>query len=205
MTRHEKTAAWCVAGALSSLGLLKIVEWVAPDAMQRTPAVPVAASALAPETTDDSPVPSRGLTRSLEQYAEIAARNLFRPWSPNESGPSGEEGSDGGFVGPPPPPPPPPPDKLVLVGTTHLRGQLAAYVHQEGQPRHSLTRYGLHDQIDGGTLVSVQPAGLVVEVWEAGAEKWYYYPLGRSFAQRRVLTAEQHPEIVEELEPESLP
>lgn len=140
-------------------------------------------------------------------YNEIHTVNLFKLYEPPPP--------------PPPPParttkvtktpketktPPPPPvdprrdaHKFVLIGTTSMLGEHIAYVEHQDRRVDPPVEYHLNDRVDDGQLVLVHGSGIVVRVATGAGPrrtpKTYFYPIGKSFAERVEVNPRAHPEI----------
>ncbi len=205
MAQRGKIIALCAAGALGSLSLFIVAGPLFLHAWAPAPVMPGATDVVADEASGVRDLARGGLSRPPEQYQAIAANNLFKPWQPDSSESQGGLGPDDGAGSGGDGPPPPPRDKLFLVGMTCLRGKVAAYVRREDRPHAPVVVHRLDEGMDDGRLLLVRPDGVVVQVQQPGGEKPYFYPLGDSFVNRRLLTAAQYPEIWEEARRASLP
>ncbi len=91
-----------------------------------------------------------------------------------------------------------------VVATVSLHGELIAYVEDDRDRTEPPVRHRLNDELDDGRLVLIHPRGIVVrttpgEESASRAVHNYFYRLGKSFAERVELTADEHPEIWNEL------
>lgn len=112
-----------------------------------------------------------------------------------------------------PPPPPPPPvrpnaDKMFVIASISLNGQPAVLVRDDSAGG-ATKRFGIDEPVDDGTVILIDPTGMVVRVpqkpapgqpaeAEAGHED-YFYPLGKSFKERQPFQPELHAELARQL------
>ncbi len=120
---------------------------------------------------------------------------------------------------PPPPPTPPPPvvtspedtpvvkedrpprvaavdprrdaDQKRLVGVTSMNGRYIAYVTDDSRLDIPPREYDEGADIDDGRLVFVHPTGLIVQVSEPAPRRYYFYPLGTTWADREELSGDE--------------
>jgi len=143
------------------------------------------------------------LPRMPQDYAAVWETNLFKQWVPEPVVASTE---------PPPAPPPkpvqPPPrvtprPKKKVVGVEARAGELIAYVRDQENLSLATEAVRINQPVDDGTLVLVDPKGMVVQVRGGGVGpdfKYYLYRLGRTFEEREELSASAYPELMERLQ-----
>ncbi|MCA9242330.1 MAG: hypothetical protein KDA32_00135 [Phycisphaerales bacterium] len=95
------------------------------------------------------------------------------------------------------PPPPPPPvnrrrdaDQKRLAGVSSMHGHYTAYVIDDGRLDLPPQKYAESAEFDDGRLVFVHPSGLIVQVSEPAPRRYYFYPLGATWADREELSAD---------------
>lgn len=112
-----------------------------------------------------------------------------------------------------PPPTLPPPvrpnaDKQFVIASVSLNGQPAVLVRDDSAGG-ATRRYAIEEPVDDGTVILIDPTGMVVRVphkpapgqpadAEAGHED-YFYPLGKSFRDRQPFQPELHAELARQL------
>jgi hypothetical protein len=144
-------------------------------------------------------------------YARLFERNIFAKWTPKPAvvvktpeAPKTEP-PPGRRHTPPAPPPDPrrDADKLRVAMCESLNGVPYVLVYDERKPEEPPTEHRLESPIDDGTLVLVQPRGIVVRAQEekdgASRTAYFFYELGKTFKERAEVTPESHPEIAAEL------
>jgi hypothetical protein len=145
------------------------------------------------------------LLRDLSEYNVVFQHNLFAPYRERPPVVATPTPTTQPKVEEHRPAPPPPPtrvgaDQKVVICTTTLNGRPLTYVLDKAGGAAPVSKFYLDEAIDDGTLRLILPRGLVVGVPQpAGGEQDYFYPLGKSFADREGVTAESHPEVVEAL------
>lgn len=151
---------------------------------------------------DRQPAPAR-LAHQPQAYQQIASVNFFEPYRP----PVQVVRKPGRPANRPPAPRPRPKPRpnMVLVGVSSLNGVPRAYVRDRDHLEEPLREYFLSDRLDDGTLVAIQPKGLVVRVGAADADgrQYFFYPVGASFRQR-VPWQELEPDLRRELRAQGL-
>lgn len=138
-------------------------------------------------------------------YNDVFEKSLFKPYQPPRPKPEPvvvEQKPQPVVVEPKPdpviPPPPVRPNahNMFVRFTATLNGAPLTYVYDEsnrGAPPEVLFH---DDPIDDGTLLLINSRGLVVRVSDAGGTHAdYFYPLGKSFADREPLSPEAHPKV----------
>lgn len=163
-----------------------------------------------PHSPLDPNRPEREALRPLidgedEKYDEVVRANLFKLYQPPP--PPVATRTDTSDKPPPrdrPPQPaaPDPHEKMVLVATTALDGDLVAWVRDDAHPTEPPRHFRLNDGLHGGRIVLIHPLGMVVRVHkpdEPAALVDYFYALDKSLMERVPLNPADHAEIVREL------
>jgi len=151
----------------------------------------------------------------VDEYGEIAEKNMFRIYEPPQRPESPKRPDLPKEVvkteTPPPPPPPPPPDprrnadKFVLNGVGRVDDGPIAYVTNSDEPGDPPEEYRLNDEIDDGRLVLIVAEGIVVRATPPTRgprqpAKNYFYPLGGTFEDREEVNPADHPQIERQLQ-----
>ncbi|MFO0840345.1 MAG: hypothetical protein U1D55_17695 [Phycisphaerae bacterium] len=175
----------------------------------------------APHRSPDPDQPTRTppVIREAPAYEPIVAINMFKKYVPPtpppvvvktpETRPTTEA---------PRPPPAVDPragaDKMMLVGTTSMQGELIAFVQDMAHREQPLQSFRPNDPIDDGALVLVHPRGIVVRVEAAAAVtsnesgdatpppssvSEYFYALGTNFKERQPISEVEDSEVLSEL------
>ncbi|MEW6250408.1 MAG: hypothetical protein AB1716_07160 [Planctomycetota bacterium] len=140
------------------------------------------------------------LSRERAAYNVIYENSPFRPWEPEP-------------VKPPAPPPAahattrltPPPvvdtrkdaDKFFVRICGQVEGEPVTWIDDTRPEGEGFMMKFLDEDLDDGVLILIHTDGLVVRVTppNGGAIQDYFYPLGSSYKDRVLLTADQYPEI----------
>jgi len=88
-----------------------------------------------------------------------------------------------------------PRDQLVITGVLSYPGTQEVLVRNR-RKRHT-ERFERGEAMDNGRLILVHPLGAVVQ---SGSRQTFFYPLGRSFAERQMLDRKLHPDVFEAVE-----
>ncbi len=142
--------------------------------------------------------------QSVDAYAPVLAVNMFKKYSPPppvvQAPPTTRPSETRPVEVVRPADPRPNADKLVLVGTTSLNGELIAYVQDINKRSDPLQVFRPNEAIDDGTLLLVHARGIVVRVAASGAAPAeYFYPLGSNFKQRQPIAEVQDVEVLDDL------
>lgn len=143
---------------------------------------------------------------------KLYERNLFAKWTPKPPPPveptRPTTPRDGGRRSTPPPTQPPPDPRrdaqnYRLAICEALRGVPSATVYDTSKPEQPPAEYKVDDAVDDGTVVLIQPRGMVVRVQEeqdgASRTAYYFYEIGTTFKDRAAITPESHPELAARL------
>lgn len=150
------------------------------------------------------------LPQAKEVYAEVFRQSLFKPWQPEQK----PETTPAVVVDTTPKEtakieehrrevvnPRSNAEHMFVRAVDALAGNPLALVVDETNPGALATTYHNDDEIDDGKILLILPRGMVVRSAEAhGGHTDYFYPLGKSFAEREPLSPEEHPQIWHALE-----
>ncbi len=148
------------------------------------------------------------LLRDLPEYNVVFQHNLFAPYRERPPvvaapTPTTQPKIEEPRAAAPPAPAPPArvgAEQQVVICTTTLNGQPLTYILDKSGGETPVRKFYLDEAIDDGTLLLILPRGLVVGVPQStGGEQNFFYPLGKSFADREGVTPDSHPEVVEAL------
>lgn len=149
---------------------------------------------------DPNGLPPR-LARDAATYDKLASSNPFKKWVKPKPPP------------PPPPPvedepkrepvvvekPPPPPPNKTLVGVVAIEGRYYGYVRDDDRLELEPEEVSIGSTVDGGEVLLIHPDGLVVRAAERRGDDEplveFFYPLGRTFAERETLDAKSRPRV----------
>jgi len=143
------------------------------------------------------------------EYDRVASTNFFRIWEPPPPPPPPEETKVATVeTKPPPPPAPPPPDPrkdakhFHLVGAAVVDDGPIVYVEDDREKTQPPAEHRLNQRVDDGTLVLIDPSGIVVRAVDSrtGAVKNYFYEMGEAFDRRAEVSPQTHPEIYRQLQ-----
>lgn len=149
------------------------------------------------------------LPQEKEVYAEVFRKSLFKPWQPEQPP---EQTPPDVVVKPPDEQVTPEQhtevvnarlnaDRMFVRAVDALAGNPLALVVDESNPGALAVTYHNDDALDDGKILLIHRRGLVVRSPDThGGHMDYFYPLGKSFADREALSPEEHPQIWRALE-----